>query len=379
MRAAARIDAVAPRAARWTAALVLSLLAGAGCGSKFELPMESPRTLTPGEDSYFVKYRWAGFAGATDVLMTRGGRVFVAEPRPEAPESLRVRGYFRSKRDPTPTGLEVAGVGQPVRLAEGGDGALFVLDAAQPPSVKRYSADGRTFRAAFSDPAWEDAVDDTSRPNFRTVRITNTRVSLRGLAVDSDDDVYVAWTDSTFLEDINLIDSTLIGTSIVVGDTIRKYSLDGVPLLDVATRGTGTGFVDGPGGLAAHDGALYFADTNKNWIQKVDANAVSRPLLVIDGLELEEPAGFLAPLDVAVDDSGSIYVADTGNARVLKFDADGTLVLRVDADSSNAGGATQTEEPIAVTVNSELALVLDRRLGLILTYELRNALDAGGR
>ncbi len=368
------------RVPRFVAALVaaVAVAAAAGCGTKFELPTESPRSGTPGQDTYFVKYRWGGFEGATDILMTRGGRVFIAEPRPGSSDSLRVRGYIRSKKDPTPTGVELAGLAKPIRLAEGVGGEVFVLDAAQPPSVKRYSNGGGALLGTFLDPAWKDAVNDTSRPNSRTVRVTNSRVILRGLAADNESDVYVSWTDSTFRTDRDLIDTTIVRQSIVVGDTIRKYSSDGVPLLDVATRGTGTGFVDGPGGLAAAGGALFFTDMHKNWVQKVDANAASRPLLVLDGSNVDSLPEFLAPLDVATDDSGSIYVADTGKARVLKFDADGQFDQRVDIFAPDAGGPTTTTEPIAVTANAELVLVLDRVLGLVLTYEIRNSLDGGG-
>ncbi len=352
-------------------------LAGAlgvsGCGTKFELPTESPSTPPLSEDTYFVKYRWAGFAGARDVLMTRGGQVFIAEPRPGS-DSLRVRGYFRSKKDPTPTGVEMPDLAFPTQIAEGAAGALFVLDDATPAAVKRFSADGRNHIGTFSDQDWTETVNDTTRPDSRTRRITNSFVTLRGLAADPANNLYVAWTDSAFHDDLDLIDSTR-SASTEIADVIRKYTVDGSPILDVATRGTGSGFVDSPGGLAVSGSALFCADIAKNWVQKVSADVPSSPILVLDGLELAEDPGFSRPLDVAVDDSGFVYVADTGKARVLKFDRDGDLDLRVDIPDSSSSAPTATVDPIAVTASKSLALVLDRTLGMVLVYELRTSLD----
>ncbi len=364
------------RALLAAAVALAATLCASGCGTKFELPTESPGTVTPGEDTYFVKYRWAGFAGARDVLMTRGGQVYVAEPRPGT-DSLRVRGYFRSKKDPTPTGVEMPGLAFPVQIAEGAAGALFVLDDALPAAVRRYSPDGRNLVSSFTDPDWEETVNDTTRPDSRTRRVTNSFVTLRGLAADASNNVYVAWTDSAFHEDLDLIDSTL-NLSTEIEDVIRKYTVDGSPILDVATRGTGTGFADSPGGLAVSGAALFYADIAKSWVQKVSADVPATPLLVLDGLDLAENAGFSRPLDVAVDDSGFVYVADTGKARVLKFDRDGDLDLRVDIPADDPGGPTATVDPIAVTASKTLALVLDRALGMILVYELRTSLDLEG-
>jgi hypothetical protein len=368
------------RSRRLAVAALAAALGAAGCGSQFELPTESARTAIPGENSYGIKFRWAGFAGATDVLLTDGGRVWVAEPRPGAPDSARVREYLALTPDPTP-GVEVADLNRPVHLAEGPTGELFVLDEGSPPTVKRYTKSGTASRGSFRDAAWVEAVDDTSRPNSRTIRVTNSRVALRGLAVDAAGDVYVSWVDSAFHFDRDLIDTSRTSSSFDVRDVIRKYSVDGIVLLDVATRGTGTGFVDGPGGLVADGGALLFADVNKDWVQKVDANAPSRPIQVYDGLQIADSLdpGFAAPFDVDVDDSGFVYIADTGKGRVLKLEADGTLDRRVDVFDPDADGPTETAEPIAVSANTELAFVLDRQLGMVLVYQLRASLDTGKR
>ncbi|MFN0150361.1 MAG: hypothetical protein ACKVU1_06575 [bacterium] len=370
--------AFAGRSAVIAFGLALSLVASLGCGKKFELPNQTPSNVTPGEDTYFVKFRWSGFAGATDLLMTRGGQVFVAEPRPGAPDSARVRIYQRSKVNPTPTGVELPDLIRPVRLAEGRRDTIFVLDDADPPAVRRYSPDGLRHLDSFSDDAWVSIVDDTSRVGAGIQRVTNSTIVLRGLAADAENNVFVAWIDSTFQFDRNLLDPTGADTttSVVVSNTIAKYSVDGVLLETIATEGSGTGFVDGPGGIQTSGDALIYADINKNWVQLVDGDAPSSPIFFIDGLSITDDPGLDAPLDVAADDSGSIYIADTGNGRVLRFDRDGAFDQRVDlAAGGNGGGAGEAVEPVALTANTQLVYVLDRGLGEILVFELRSTLE----
>ncbi|HEV7857044.1 MAG TPA: NHL repeat-containing protein [Pyrinomonadaceae bacterium] len=124
---------------------------------------------------------------------------------------------------------------------------------------------------------------------------------------------------------------------------IRKIAPDGM----VSTLAGGPeGFADGQGSAAAFNtpsaiaidasGNLYVADTGNNSIRKVtpqgvvstiagDGNAGDR-----DGPGRD--AQFNGPIGVAVDADGSIYVADTYNDRIRKIAKDGVV-------STLAGGA----------------------------------------
>jgi predicted membrane-bound mannosyltransferase/DNA-binding beta-propeller fold protein YncE len=100
--------------------------------------------------------------------------------------------------------------------------------------------------------------------------------------------------------------------------------------LVVGSSGSGSGQFNGPRGLAvAPDGSVYVADTGNNRIVHLSA----------DGEVLQEwgtfadvakgPASggtFNQPWDVAVGPDGSVYVADTWNNRIQKFTADGKFV-----------------------------------------------------
>lgn len=67
------------------------------------------------------------------------------------------------------------------------------------------------------------------------------------------------------------------------------------------------------------DGTLYVADTGNNRIVVIDCNgAVKR--IIGDGMELNDPQG------VFVAGNKDIYIADTGNSRILRLDERGKLL-----------------------------------------------------
>ncbi len=80
-------------------------------------------------------------------------------------------------------------------------------------------------------------------------------------------------------------------------------------------------------GLAlAPDGSIYVADTGNSRIVRFDSKGIvltSWGTSTSDG-EVPPPSGtFLEPWGVAVDSQGNVYVADTWNHRIQKFDANG--------------------------------------------------------
>jgi trimeric autotransporter adhesin len=106
----------------------------------------------------------------------------------------------------------------------------------------------------------------------------------------------------------------------MVEDTIRcLYSGDGAPARAAELAAPGSVARDAAGNL-------YIADTAHNCIRKVDGEGVIRMIAgscpgpwQYDGVLLDFPQG------VAVDPAGIIYIADTGNGRILKLAPDGTI------------------------------------------------------
>lgn len=93
-----------------------------------------------------------------------------------------------------------------------------------------------------------------------------------------------------------------------------------------------------PQGLTAYGNYLYLCDSGNNRIIKLERK--SRESLevvdIIDSFKGIENNTFLNPTDIAISEEGNIFIADRGNARILKLDKDLNFLLQFDApvDSS---------------------------------------------
>ena len=89
---------------------------------------------------------------------------------------------------------------------------------------------------------------------------------------------------------------------------------------------TGPGHFQSPFGIAVDTlGNVYVADTNNNRIQKFDSSGA---FLTKWGVPGSGDAQFFGPHGIAVDNSGNVYVVDTGNSRIQKFDPSGVFLAK---------------------------------------------------
>lgn len=100
--------------------------------------------------------------------------------------------------------------------------------------------------------------------------------------------------------------------SIYVADTannrVQVFSREGALLRSWGSSGSAPGQFDGPTGIAVYDPIVYVADTNNNRIQQFDT---AGNLISVAG-------GVSAPHGLAFD-GYVLYIADTGNHRVLAW------------------------------------------------------------
>jgi DNA-binding beta-propeller fold protein YncE len=104
--------------------------------------------------------------------------------------------------------------------------------------------------------------------------------------------------------------------------------------------GAGAGQFQSPQGIVvAEDGSIYVADSLNHRLQKFDRSG--QYVTSIGGpAESSQPGLFREPWDVAVAPDGSIYVADTWNHRVQHFNADGAYMNGWGAEGNAEGQAT---------------------------------------
>ncbi|MBC7255646.1 MAG: NHL repeat-containing protein, partial [Chloroflexi bacterium] len=122
-------------------------------------------------------------------------------------------------------------------------------------------------------------------------------------------------------------------------------------------EGTAPGQFKEPWGVAvAEDGTVYVADTWNHRIQVFDAEGNFLRMWGVFGQVLDPntyPNLLYGPRDIAIDAAGYLYVADTGNKRIVKYDPYGQMVGAVGGEGSGDG---QMLEPVGIAIGPDGAL-----------------------
>jgi sugar lactone lactonase YvrE len=173
----------------------------------------------------------------------------------------------------------------------------------------------------------------------------------QGIAVDGSGNVYVADTGNSLIRVItndgiiNLYAGTVIGTKPTPG-----YAGDGGNA--TGSYGNPGGELDLPVGLALDtSGNLYVADSGNNAIREISPTGI---ISTIAGLGPTAPgfsgdtglaitANLDGPLDVAVDASNNVYIADTNNANVREITVSTGIINTVAGSTAIVSGVTQLE------------------------------------
>jgi sugar lactone lactonase YvrE len=167
----------------------------------------------------------------------------------------------------------------------------------------------------------------------------------RGIANAPDGSLYVADSRNNRIE--------RFGAS---GNKIQTFGQvsPGCPYATVPPPNVPIGTFCEPWGAAVSpDGKwIYVADTWNHRIQKLTTDGIPVKTWGTPNYDpvSSGPFGLWGPRSVIVDSQGHVLVADTGNKRIVVYDADGNFISQFGGGGSNAG---QLEEPVGLAIDAQ--------------------------
>jgi hypothetical protein len=227
----------------------------------------------------------------------------------------------------------------PRALAVDATGTVYVADAGNN-SVRKISPAGvvTTLAGAAGTRGWDDGVGGSARFD-----------NPQGIAVDAKGNVFVADTNSR---------------------TIRKITADGT-VTTFAGLGYVTGSADGTGLAARFDqpqgiavdasGTIYVADTSNHTIRRITPTGEVTTLAgsptnrgEADGVG--NLARFFAPQALAVDATGTLFVADSLNSTIRKVTPAGVVttiggLAGFSGDATGTGAVARFNTPRGIAVS----------------------------
>ena len=244
--------------------------------------------------------------------------------------------------------LQGRGFNNPVDLAVGGNGVIYVVNRAGPEVAVRIP-----YKRISMCTVDEDYLGD-----FSTGGVGDGQIMWpASIAIDRDGNVYISdealhrisifdsqgrflskwgvrgYGDGEFDRPAGITFDNEDNLLVVDGLNcrIQKYKKDGTYIDGWGSKGSGNGEFNLPWGIAT-DGEdnVYVADWRNDRIQKFDTGGKH---LSTFGESGDGDGQFNRPAGIDVDDEGNIYIADWGNERMQVLDSDGNFIAKLRGES----------------------------------------------
>jgi uncharacterized protein (TIGR03437 family) len=317
----------------------------------------------------------ASFFNPSAVAADSAGNVYIADTTNNRVRKVNTSGIIST----------VAGNGSPTFTGDGGpatSAALFSpLAVAVDSTGNLFIADSGNSRIRKVNPAGIiSTVAGSFLPGFSGDGGAATSASFLlpgGIGVDTAGNLFIADIGNNRIRKVNT--AGIIST--VAGNGTKGFSGDGGP-----ATGASLNLFSAHAGLAIDSaGNLYIPDVANHRVRRVDSSGVINTVAGngIAGFSGDggpaATAGLNSPTDVAVDNSGNLYIADTTNARVRKVTfAGGSPPPAISLNGVVNGASFQpgiVSNSWATILGTNLASVTDTWANSIVNGKLPAALD----
>ncbi|KAA0890348.1 hypothetical protein ET418_11810 [Oryzomonas rubra] len=196
----------------------------------------------------------------------------------------------------------------------------------------KYKGDGMNRRCVIPEKAWSTGV--------KWVALTLLSIALTACASQSTNK-RVFWPAPPDLPRVQFLKSIKDSSDVMESKTLSLLALN-------SSNGDDFIPVVKPYGIAAGHGKIYICDTVQAEVLIIDL-----PKKKMTRLPGNINAGRLKkPVNVAVDEQGNIYVADTSRLEVLQYDPEGSFL--------RSFGSGKDLKPVAVAVEGDFVYLLDQ-------------------
>lgn len=275
------------------------------------------------------------FRGPMGVAVDSTGNVYVMDTGNRAVRKITAAGVVTT----VASNSSGAHFGESRGIAVDGSGTVYVSDYSSNVVHKVTASGGATLLAGNSSGSGSSDGSGTAASFY----------SPSGIAADSAGNLYLADTANNTIRKI-----TAAGVVTTIAGTAGKSS---------SVDGTGTAalFEDPYATAADSAGNVYVADATDHSIRKVTPAGVVTTLAGKAGSSgsadgTATAARFKGPLGIAVDSTGNVYVADTGNHSIRKITSVGVVTTFAGSagnsgNSDGTGTAARFAEPNGVAVD----------------------------